>query len=306
MKRLLILSAFLGLAPLFASAQHNPVIAQYMHHALPLNPALAGSAGAFSASLSYRNEWIGMPGAPETKLMSLQTPLKDDRLAFGLTVWQDQYGTNVNQVLKGIAAYRMVLHNARLSFGLSLGVRNQRFDFNLLELTDQEDNVLNRGQFATTQAEFGAGIYYDHKDYFISFSLPSIGKNPDSDLQFDPSQSIDIRNQRMYLMGGYAFQLNQKWSLRPSVLMSISTYTISQGDLNLSIRYDNKVDLGVGVRTSKAIVSMLRYWINDQFSLAYSYDYSNPGVASAKHGNHEVTLRYLLKYTSESPSPHLF
>ena len=305
MRGTLIILLFALICPLFSVGQHNPVIAQCMHHSLPLNPALAGSAGAFSTSVSYRNEWIGMPGAPETKLVSLQTPLKDDRIAVGLSFWQDQYGTNVNQVVKGMGAYRIFMPKASLSFGLSLGIRNQQFDYSILKLTDAEDQVLNLGQFTTTAAEFGGGVYYDHDDFFVSFSLSSIGKKPDSDLQLETS-GIDIRNQRMYLAGGYVFGLTEKLQLRPSVMVSFSTHPLSQGDLNISLRYANRIDAGVGLRTSKAIVSMLRFWINDQFSIAYSYDYSNPGYASAKHGNQEFTLRYLLKFTANAKNPHLF
>ena len=99
--------------------QHSLITSQYLQNALPLNPAVAGNVDALAATLAYRNEWINMPGAPVSMVFSGHSPLKNQRLAIGLNVWQDSYGPAVSRVAKGIIATRHRLSQGHLSVALS-------------------------------------------------------------------------------------------------------------------------------------------------------------------------------------------
>ena len=55
------------------SGQQLPIYSQYLYNKFLINPAVAGSDGYTSISLSAREQWIGYSGAPRTVSVSMQT-----------------------------------------------------------------------------------------------------------------------------------------------------------------------------------------------------------------------------------------
>jgi len=49
-----------------ASAQQDPSFSMYMFNGLFINPAYAGSQEAISMMAIYRQQWVGVDGAPRT------------------------------------------------------------------------------------------------------------------------------------------------------------------------------------------------------------------------------------------------
>ena len=47
-------------------AQQSMVYSQYIFNGLLINPAYAGSHVQFSATISYRNQWVNFEGSPQT------------------------------------------------------------------------------------------------------------------------------------------------------------------------------------------------------------------------------------------------
>lgn len=69
MKKFLTLSALIFL-PLLLFGQLTPVTNQYILNPMTINPAYAGNRGGLSLAAFYRQQWVGLAGAPRT--MSLQ------------------------------------------------------------------------------------------------------------------------------------------------------------------------------------------------------------------------------------------
>jgi type IX secretion system PorP/SprF family membrane protein len=57
------------------SGQQLPIYSQYLYNKFLINPAVAGSDGYMSISMSAREQWIGYSGAPRTVSVSMQTRL---------------------------------------------------------------------------------------------------------------------------------------------------------------------------------------------------------------------------------------
>ena len=64
-------------------AQQDPMYTQYMENLLTLNPAYAGSRDVLSAMVVSRNQWVSMPGAPDTRSFSMNSPLKEKNTGVG-------------------------------------------------------------------------------------------------------------------------------------------------------------------------------------------------------------------------------
>ena len=69
-----ILSILAVLFPLQLLGQMFPLSDHYVYNALAINPAFAGCHDALSATISYRNQWVGFKDAPKSQMLSVHTP----------------------------------------------------------------------------------------------------------------------------------------------------------------------------------------------------------------------------------------
>src|SRR5664279_3106304 len=99
-----------------------PVYSQYLQNGLLINPAYAGSRGALSTFLSYRMQWMGIANAPAFQTISLNAPMKNDKVGLGLMAEFMQFGFTKSQSVYASYAYHIKLANGKLSFGLKGGL----------------------------------------------------------------------------------------------------------------------------------------------------------------------------------------
>src|SRR5690349_24079150 len=88
-----------------ARAQHSIVYSQYLFNGLLINPAYAGSHVQFSATLTYRNQWVNFDGAPETTTLGIHNSFRKGRVGAGLLVTSDRIGSYSNTGMFASYAY---------------------------------------------------------------------------------------------------------------------------------------------------------------------------------------------------------
>lgn len=71
MKRILIL-VFLVIACSDIYGQQIPQFSQYIWNSYLINPAIAGADNFVEAKVGYRNQWVGLEGAPQTYYLTIQ------------------------------------------------------------------------------------------------------------------------------------------------------------------------------------------------------------------------------------------
>src|SRR4051812_5346032 len=89
------------------SAQQDAEYSMYRFNGLYINPAYAGSHEVINATAIYRNQWVKMPGAPQTASVAVHSPLKNNRLGLGLIYTYDQIGVSKTNSLNASFAYRI-------------------------------------------------------------------------------------------------------------------------------------------------------------------------------------------------------
>ena len=115
MKKIVLIS-MLCMMGLQGFSQQDPQYSLYMFNPLGVNPGYAGSREVLSAVLIHRSQWIGMDGAPETQVLSINTPLKNKKMGLGLQIVNDNIGAHTNQTLKATYAYRLKMGRGKLAF----------------------------------------------------------------------------------------------------------------------------------------------------------------------------------------------
>ena len=88
----IILSILIAWFPLQLTGQMFPLSDHYVVNALAINPAFAGCQDALSATISYRNQWVGFNDSPKSYILSVHAPVFNDRVGLGLLVENNSIG----------------------------------------------------------------------------------------------------------------------------------------------------------------------------------------------------------------------
>jgi type IX secretion system PorP/SprF family membrane protein len=78
MKKLLIIFFCLVFGSL--KAQQLPQYSQYLLNRYVINPATAGTNDYFLGQTNYRSQWEGVQDAPRTYILSVNGPLKNQKI----------------------------------------------------------------------------------------------------------------------------------------------------------------------------------------------------------------------------------
>lgn len=280
-----------------AHAQQYPVFTQYYFNELVINPAYAGSHVQMSLTATYRNQWVNFPGAPRTFSASGHTSLYKGRVGVGLLVNHDEIGSYANEHVYGFYSYKIRFQKATLSMGLQAGFNFLGVDFSKLTLQDPDDP-----SFAPLNAfkpNFGAGVYYNMKNFFVGFSVPFILNNQVGSSVEDIASGI--KEARYYfLRSGAIIPLNMQETLRlnPSILVRAQEGQPLSMDLNLGVIIQDVLNPGISWRSSDSFITFIDIKLSEKFHFAYSYDWTTSDIAKFSNGSHEFMINYRARINS--------
>jgi type IX secretion system PorP/SprF family membrane protein len=298
-------------------AQQMPDISQIGENLTFYNPGAIGNQEVLTAIFTYRKKFAGFEGMPTTQIFSAHAPLKNPDVAMGIVLEHDALGgTNYTGVYLNYA-YRIDVGNNKLSFGLKGGINSGSQKY--IELRDEEPDLVWSDQNSTFYVpNFGAGVLFYGKRYWAGLSIPRLFtyKNDASDKYH---LDHDFSAYQYYLAGGGTFELGPTLSLDPSLLFIYCPTLDPSLMLDIAGVYKNTLSAGVGYRKgiesrqenvtsqqNNAIILLLSYNLNRQFSMGYSYDYEIGDLANYYSGSHEITLIYKFGYQVNASNPRQF
>jgi type IX secretion system PorP/SprF family membrane protein len=286
--------------------QMFPLSDQYLNNALAINPAFAGCHDALSATISYRNQWVGFKDAPKSRMLSVHAPLANDRIGLGLLIEKNTIGIYKETSFIGNYAYRMELFNGKLALGLGFGVTVYKMAWNELEATDADDIQLMNNPKSAILPAFSMGTYYYAKKYFIGISLPLFLSHEVDQNTGKYKIKNNFSEYNYFLTGGYEVGISPQIKLLPSLLIKYHPNHVMQIDYNAQINLKDKIWIGVGYRNSNMMIGMLRCQLNYQLNMAYSYDVDLGSTGKYKNGSHEIVLNYVFSYARKVMGPRQF
>jgi type IX secretion system PorP/SprF family membrane protein len=273
-------------------AQQQPMFTQYMFNGLVINPAYSGSHESMTMTASFRKQWTGIPGSPQTTVFSGHSPIKLTRSAAGMVIMNDRIGVTNQYMVYGTYAYHIpVSDNAKLAVGGQAGVTLYKTDLNDLNIVT--DNYQPDDAFAQSDSRvlpnLGIGIYYYSKKTYVGLSLPTLVNNKLN----NADAVMKARQDRHYfLSAGHVFDLSPDLKLKPSVLLKWMEHGPFQYDINANLLIREVLWVGVSYRMKDSVDGLLQWLINDKFSLGYSYGYPVNGLGSLQSGTHEFVLNF--------------
>jgi Bacteroidetes-specific putative membrane protein len=301
-----ILSILAVLVPLQLLGQMFPLSDNYVYDAIVINPAFAGCHDALSATISYRNQWVGFNDAPKSQMLSIHTPLDKDRIGLGLLVEKNSIGIFKETSFIGNYAYRMELRDGKLALGLGFGVTLYNIAWNELVAADPNDVQLMNNSTSAVLPTFSLGTYYYTKKYFIGISMPmflsyELDKNTGKYKIGNPFSDCNY-----FFSGGYELGISSQVKFLPSLLIKYHPRNVVQIDYNAQLNLKDRIWLGIGYRNRNMLVGMLQCQINYQLRMAYSYDFEFGNIGKYNNGSHEIFLSYIFRYARKVIGPRQF
>ena len=301
-----ILSILAVALPLQLLGQMFPLSDHYVYNPLAINPAFAGCHDALSATISYRNQWVGFKDSPKSSTLSVHTPVYNDRVGLGLMVEKNSIGIFKETSLIGNYAYRLELRDGKLALGLGFGATVYNVAWNELDAADPGDVQLMDNPVSAVLPDFSLGAYYYTKKYFIGISLPlflSHGLNVRTG-KYRIENNLSRYN--YFLTGGYEVVLSPRIKLLPSMLIKYHPDNVIQIDYNAQINLNDRIWMGIGYRSKDILVGMLQCQLNYQIRMAYSYDFNTGMIGKYVNGSHEIALNYIFRYARKVIGPREF
>ena len=282
----------LGLSQLYA--QQDSQYTKYMYNTQVINPAYAGSHGRPTVLSTYRTQWVGLEGAPETLALGFNAPTSEfSPIGLGLNFYRDELGPANESAITGDFSYTIVLGNeVQFAFGLKGGFNLLDVDYSVLNIFDPSDELQQVNIDNRLTPIIGAGLYlHNNESWYVGLSIPNVLETTHYD---DTSVSNASEKAAVYAIGGYVFDIGPNTKFKPAVLGKFVSGSPIALDLSANFLFNEKFTLGASYRFDAAVSALAGFQITDSFFAGYAYDYGIQELVNYNSGSHEVFLRFSL------------
>ena len=282
--RLIIACSIISLS---SFAQQTPQSNVYSYNKYSLNPAYAGASGCAEIFFSHLNQWVKVEGAPVTSLFSANTRIGKS-FGIGGNLLIDKLGMLQQVAASGSISYGFTIakqHNLR--FGITGGYYQFRLNPTGAIAFDAQDVIVNSGSQSSSSINSEVGFLYQFKGLELSFASKQVIQSF-SNFGYTGLDGYGLRRHMVGLVG-YKFQLNEKLSLKPSVLYKGINNT-NQFDINADINYKNFIQGGIGYRTQVGLIGRVGVNIQNLFFIGYAYEVPMQNIAKYSSGSHEIVI----------------
>jgi type IX secretion system PorP/SprF family membrane protein len=295
---LILASAFSGLF-----AQQTSQFTQFMHVRNLYNPAYSGSQEGGTLAALHRSQWMGLEGAPETQLLTFQTPLLYNRIGIGANLVRYSVGISETWSLDATYAYRIPMGRGTFSIGLQASLRYFGVDYSDERLTATQgleaDGSIPVGIQNRYIPNFGAGIYYQDRKFYIGISAPRIIQNS-LELSDVITSSFTEEVRLGYLMTGVKIPLSEQFALNPHLLLKLAEKSPFDAEINLSFLLIDKYSAGIAYRLGSASAPnnhesldlTLNLAISSKLRVGFAYDIGLSELKDYHNGSLEALLLY--------------
>lgn len=311
MKKIIFLVCFF-LSILKVSAQQDPHFTQYMNNMSAVNPAYVTATPAIlNFGSFYRSQWTGIEGAPKTLTLFAHTPI-NNKIETGLSLISDNIGDGTKKETNFFADFAYILQldeKQNISFGVKAGFTTISTNFNGFQLNSGD--VSTDKAFAEnvneTVPNIGVGAYYFTDNYYLGLSTPNL-LSAEHIKERKEISSLGTQKIHTYFTGGYVFDINEVFKLKPAFMAIFVTGAPVSVDLTANVLYDEKFELGVAYRFDDSVSLLLNINITPNLRIGYSYDYTISNLSQFDSGSHEIGLLYNLDLLGKGydKSPRFF
>ena len=288
-----ILLALIVFVSLEGMSQSNIRMTNYWDNAYQVNPASVMRRKYLAeVSVAYRNQWVGVEGAPKTLLATATTYLESMNSQFGLKVIQDEIGyTSLTDVSLSYS-YVLDLDNWMLNFGLGGTVSSFGYDKSKINLGSIADPTVYNSIENKTTIDSDLGFEANTQNFKVGMVIQKMFNV----FSASPAGQFYRNENANFLYVLYRSNTDKLFNFGYGItgIQNVNLYQI-EGNLTTFIKYDYDTDplqLGISLRTGYQFGAHLGMYIDDNLKLLYSYDVNFGAIGNQSKGTHEVMIRY--------------
>lgn len=301
----LLIFTFLGMLAFHRGfCQQMPQFSQYIFNSMHVNPGYAGYKVDPFVQATYRSQFMGFPGAPNTFSVSADMGLLDETMGFGVSLMSDQLGPTKIQSAMLTYAYRIeVTTDGYLSLGISAGTAEYILDAEALRPDDPSDVSIPGGRLNMFIPNINTGLFFYNENFFAGLSMYNlIGQN----MLKNEDLALANHNYHYYFQMGTIFPLSTDVSFKPSVLIREDFNSPTSFDINAMFLFYEKAWLGTSYRSGiskesatnldnrSAIVALLDIFVTENLRFGYAYDMNINKQNNYRNNSHEFSIGYYI------------
>ena len=193
-----------------------------------------------------------------------------------------------------------------MAFGLGAGIITTNTAWSDLVVLDPGDELYLVDSRRFILPSFSFGTYYSNRNYFLGLSIPKfLGYKFNYDKN-KYSLTVDPAQYNFLLSTGYVFNVASRVDFVPSTLMTLNPGHKLLYDLNATLNFNNRFWAGAAYRNGRSLGALFQFQVNNQFKIAYTYDYDTGKLGGYSNGSHEIMLRYEFRFKVNVVDPLIF
>ncbi|MBD78532.1 MAG: hypothetical protein CL840_06410 [Crocinitomicaceae bacterium] len=294
MRKEILLILFVLMVSLTGIAQRELQTAQYMLHPTFLNPAAVVTKSGKSGAFVFQNQWTGYKGAPTTMMLNFNAPLKVQDNTLGGIVISDKIGIHSRYKIMALYAHKFRIdRKSFFSLAVTPGFDLFQSDYSQALTDYPNDPIVSTSNQSLFSFNTGFGAYYYNNKIWAGFSIPELFYNRFIGSGSGTAFNLSMKEMNYQVVAGWKKDLNQLFTVKPSVLVKYQPGSPLQFDINALFEYKEEIGLGVTYRSLNSLNFMANYKINRDFKLGYAFNMQLGSELNNYHsGTHEVMLVY--------------
>lgn len=281
-----------------AQAQEPPVYSQFFINPYIYNPAYAGIDGHTVISAMYRQQWVGLDGAPTISHVTFHTPLKGG-IGVGAFAFNENQSAITSSGVKGSVSYLANFDRKHwIRFGLSLGAGSN--SLNLDGVDNPSDpafaSIVDNGFYAL--GDFG--MTYHSGNFNFGVSMPSLFRG--NVITRDSFAPVDFKpTDNLFLKANYHVGfLNDNYVWEPHVLYRYSSQNANQLEVANIIHVLHHIWFGASYRqagdsfTEGNIVALFGIKVLEKLAIGYAFELGDSKVNNFTGNTHEIHIGFHL------------
>lgn len=282
-----------------------------MYNMSVVNPAYAGSKENLSGAILYRQQWVGLEGAPTTATFSFHSPVGKN-VGLGLSAISDKIGPVEENNIYADFSYTLRLGNGHnLAFGLKSGVTFQNvglFSDIGNGFVPQPGDIAFSENTSNSYFNIGTGVFYYTQKYYVAFSVPNMLNSTHLDLTVnDNTYEFGSETEHYFLTGGYVFDLNENVKFKPFTMLRTTFNDPISVDFNANFLFNERFEIGASYRLEDSFGAMVNVAVTPNVRIGYAYDHIVSNLRAFAPASHEVILLFDVNFPKKvSRSPRYF
>ena len=278
------------------TAQQEAQFSNFVANAIFYNPAVVGGKDCLELKSGYRNQWIGIDGAPRTTFLSFSTSVinptrlfSESHIGLGGYFQDESFGSFKKTTFNLSYSYSFLIKpKVTFAFGIHTGIQQLGIDAGSIHLFQRNDPILDGSGKIVLVPDGGVGCFFENDNWYVGYSLKNMVMNNWQNLIISEDSRLNIHH---FLMTGKRFY-GKKLNFVPNLIVKHAGRSIPAADINFNFEYKNLLNVGVSYRNFDAFSALFHLNILDHINLYYAYDITTSNIQKMGSNTHEFIVSY--------------